>query len=244
VLLLPSRRLKIEHPDLPNARRVREPTLPAPGIAIAFDSPEEEAKMLESHVPPDPKPSPPPCGPLTELAEGAEPARRLTGDEYGDAFTAGYSLTLRFLVSRGAALHDAEEIAQAAWAKGWECRGQLRNPSHVAVWVNSIAKNMLLNHYDRQQRTRSSDTEATRCGHSRIQDALEVGALLRKCKPKDRALLRLHYIEGYTTAEIAQAVGMTPTAIRLRLMRIRNSIQRKRHVWWAHNGNGGRPKER
>ena len=47
-----------------------------------------------------------------------------------------------FSVSRGAALEEAEEIAQAAWARGWEYREQLRDPGLVSYWVNSIARNL------------------------------------------------------------------------------------------------------
>jgi len=37
---------------------------------------------------------------------------------------------------------EAEEIAQAAWVRGWEYREQLRDPGLVGYWVNSIARNL------------------------------------------------------------------------------------------------------
>jgi len=36
---------------------------------------------------------------------------------YAEAFQTGFGATRRFLISRGAALEEAEEIAQAAWAE-------------------------------------------------------------------------------------------------------------------------------
>src|SRR6516225_5105228 len=62
--------------------------------------------------------------------------------EYAEAYRSGYTVTRRFLLSRGAALEEAEEIAQAAWARGWEHRDQLRDPGLVGFWVNSIARNL------------------------------------------------------------------------------------------------------
>src|SRR5579864_3227657 len=63
-------------------------------------------------------------------------------NDYAEAFEAGFPATRRFLLSRGAGLEEAEEIAQAAWARGWEYRDQLRDPALVGFWVNSIARNL------------------------------------------------------------------------------------------------------
>ena len=61
-------------------------------------------------------------------------------EQYAVAFQTGYGVTRRFLISRGAPQDEAEEIAQAAWARGWEYRDQLRDPGLVGFWVNSIAR--------------------------------------------------------------------------------------------------------
>src|SRR5579884_3707326 len=63
-------------------------------------------------------------------------------NDYGEAFEAGYGATRRFLMAHGAPLEDAEEIAQAAWVRGWEYRDQLRDPGMVGFWVNAIARNL------------------------------------------------------------------------------------------------------
>jgi len=51
--------------------------------------------------------------------------------DYAVAFENGYGATRRFLLSRGAGFEEADEIAQAAWVRGWEYREQLRDPSLV-----------------------------------------------------------------------------------------------------------------
>jgi DNA-directed RNA polymerase specialized sigma24 family protein len=51
-------------------------------------------------------------------------------------------MTVRFLESRGSARDSAEEIAQAAWVRGWERIEQLRDVAMVFTWVNTIALNI------------------------------------------------------------------------------------------------------
>jgi DNA-directed RNA polymerase specialized sigma24 family protein len=66
----------------------------------------------------------------------------LTRERYGEAYQKGFDLTVRFLLSRGAWRDNASEVAQAAWARGWEHLIQLRNERLVLTWVNTIALNL------------------------------------------------------------------------------------------------------
>src|ERR1700679_3994103 len=141
--------------------------------------------------------------------------------EYAQAFETGYSGTRRFLLSRGAPLDEAEEIAQAAWARGWEFRDQLRDPGLVSYWVNSIARNLFRARFRAPLQTEMEDVNAA---YTLDVDAIEVLRLLDRCSQRDRALLE-QSLEGYSAEEIALAEGITPTGIRVRLLRIRNSLR-------------------
>lgn len=44
--------------------------------------------------------------------------------------------------------------------------------------------------------------------------------------PKDRAVIHLHYYEGYSTDEIAQILGQRPGTIRSRLSRAREKLRK------------------
>jgi DNA-directed RNA polymerase specialized sigma24 family protein len=57
-------------------------------------------------------------------------------------------------------------------------------------------------------------------------DAIEVLRLLDRCSQRDRALLE-QSLEGYSAEEIALAEGITPTGIRVRLLRIRSALREK-----------------
>src|SRR5258708_17431342 len=66
----------------------------------------------------------------------------MTRDEYGKAYSRGFDLTVRLLLSRGAPRDRAREVAQAAWVRGCERLAPLRNEELVATWVNTIALNV------------------------------------------------------------------------------------------------------
>ena len=144
-------------------------------------------------------------------------------NDYANAFENGYSATRRFLLARGAPLEEAEEIAQAAWARGWEFRDQLRDPGLVSYWVNSIARNLFRARFRAPIQTEIEDGNAA---YTLDLDAIEVGRLLDRCPQRDRELLE-QSLEGYSAEEIARTEGITPTGIRVRMLRIRQTLRDK-----------------
>jgi len=144
-------------------------------------------------------------------------------EEYAEAFQAGYGATRRFLISRGAPLDEAEEIAQAAWARGWEYREQLRDPGLVGYWVNSIARNLFRARFRSPMSVPLEDQDPA---YAFDTDAIELRRLLDRCSRRDRALLE-KTLEGYSAEEIAQDAGITSTGIRVRLLRVRQSLRQK-----------------
>jgi RNA polymerase sigma factor (sigma-70 family) len=142
-------------------------------------------------------------------------------DDYADAFESGYCATRRFLLARGAPIEDAEEIAQAAWVRGWEYRNQLRDPGLVGYWVNSIARNLLRARFRRPLTTPIEDLNPS---YTMDLDLIELNRMLEHCPRNDRALLK-RSLEGYSAEEIARSAGITSTGIRVRLLRIRQSLR-------------------
>jgi RNA polymerase sigma-70 factor (ECF subfamily) len=149
----------------------------------------------------------------------------MTTEEYGNAYQRGFNLTVRFLVSRGLAYDAALDTAQAAWAKGWERRGQLRDPNLVLTWTNSIALNIHRTFLRREPQTQTLPELAA---PPRLNvAAIDAKTILNSCKPNDRIVLHSHYIEGYKVQEIAEQHGWTETAVRIRLLRARRSVEKK-----------------
>jgi len=155
----------------------------------------------------------------------------MTQEQYADAYSRGFDVTRRFLVSRGVSGDTAEEAAQAAWARGWECRDQLRDPKRLVTWVNTIALNLFRNWFRRRETSLRPEHQAPphmcfpkACGQASLQ-AIDIGRALASCAPDDREVIEKHYLAGYTSAELGQQKGCTAGAVRIRLLRARRRIR-------------------
>ncbi len=149
----------------------------------------------------------------------------MTREEYGSAYQRGFPLTVRFLISRGLAYDSALDTAQAAWTKGWEHLTQLRDPSLVLTWTNSIALNIHRSYLRREPQTQKLPDLVAPPRMNLA--AIDAGRILDNCRPNDRVVLEGHYIEGYKVQEIAERHGWTETAVRIRLLRARRSVVRR-----------------
>jgi RNA polymerase sigma factor (sigma-70 family) len=149
----------------------------------------------------------------------------MTREEYGSAYQRGYGLTVRFLVSRGLTYDSAQETAQAAWVKGWERLGQLRDSKMILTWMNSIALNLHRSYVRREPFLQTLPELPT---PPRINlAAIDVRRILQTCKKNERLVLQRHYLEGYKVQEIARAHGWTETAVRIRLLRARRAVGKR-----------------
>jgi RNA polymerase sigma-70 factor (ECF subfamily) len=146
-----------------------------------------------------------------------------TTEHFAAAYRLGFSRTVRFLQSSGVQHEQAEELAQAAWSRGWECRAQLKNPAAIGVWVNSIAKNLLRVDYRRRKTVEELTDDCATINAST--DAMALAELLAHCNDEDRTLLVRHYMEGWSSNELAPALGISPVSVRVRLLRIKNSLR-------------------
>jgi RNA polymerase sigma-70 factor (ECF subfamily) len=145
---------------------------------------------------------------------------------YGQAYEQGYRRTVRLLRSRGSNIDRAEDLAQAAWVRGWQKLDQLRDESMLLSWVNSIAINYHRSgKYDESRFQPLSDV----CGRVGIDLApLEAQRVLTFCGHADQALFELQLC-GLTTEEIADRQGVSATTIRVRLFRARRAVRENLH---------------
>ncbi|MFN9262506.1 MAG: RNA polymerase sigma factor [Acidobacteriota bacterium] len=148
----------------------------------------------------------------------------LTANQFAAAYRGFFHQTVNYLRASGSNAERAEEIAQAAWARGWECREQLRDVSAVQSWVCTIARN--LRHMDfRKARTMQNLTETA----ATIQPdprPLYLQQILRPLPKPDRSLLLATYIDGRTSGELGAQLGISPVAVRVRVARAKSSVRK------------------
>jgi RNA polymerase sigma-70 factor, ECF subfamily len=160
----------------------------------------------------------------------------MTQEGYGQAYQQGFGRTVRLLRSRGASMDHAEDVAQAAWLRGWQKRDQLRDARLIATWVNAIALNYHRRRSRDEARYQALPNSEPR-GHIGIDLApLDAAKILKFCVPRDRMLFEQE-LNGLTTMEIARNQGVSATAIRIRLSRARRAIR----VRWKAAGSAAVP---
>jgi len=166
---------------------------------------------------------------------GTPPAANwpITPEAFEDAYRSGFGRITRFMMSKGISVDRAEELAQIAWTKGWERRRQLRNSAAIVPWIKKIALNTLRNSL------RLPPHEELLDGCKKIPlgpvDTISVGIEARRiqadCKEYDGSILREHYLEGYSSQEIAKRHIATAGAIRVRLLRARRRLKKQFGAW-------------
>ncbi|MEZ5364771.1 MAG: RNA polymerase sigma factor [Bryobacterales bacterium] len=150
----------------------------------------------------------------------------MTHQEFSNAYSDNFSLTRRFLLSRGMSAPRADELAQAAWSKAWERRGQLRELSSVAAWVNTIALNLLRGEIRKsapQVELVDRDEPVT----SSVDEHLDAERAMEALGEQDRQLMLWHIVAGLTSAEIAERSKLSAVAVRVRLHRAKLQLRQR-----------------
>lgn len=122
----------------------------------------------------------------------------------------------------------ARDLAQEAFVQAYLKLGQLRAPERFAGWLRQIATNA----YRSARRHREVATvvlEAAEGIAAPQPDDTELavrGALARLRAP-ERLALTLHYIDGYSHAEIAGFLSLRPETVKTRLARARQHLRQE-----------------
>ena len=163
----------------------------------------------------------------------------LTCIEFSEVYKSSFQSTRGLLLSRGIGVTLADELAQAAWARAWERRAQLREKARVVGWVGTIALNLLRNEMrrytdylpllDSQMPSAGSEN-----GCSKVVSKVDLDRALKWLTAEDKRLLISSVIGGWTSRESAEHANLSPGAVRVRLHRAKRMVQERKRIMDKH----------
>jgi RNA polymerase sigma-70 factor (ECF subfamily) len=137
-----------------------------------------------------------------------------------------YALALRLMASRP----EAEELTQDVFVAAWRQLPTYRGEGQLATWLHGIAVRLcrqrwrsLLRRWRREERyAREAYAHAVRAAIPTADVALEEA--LAALPARVRMALVLHAIEGYSQAETATLMGISPGTVKAHVHRARALI--------------------
>lgn len=145
----------------------------------------------------------------------------------GDELLGRHQSSVRSFLRRRAGA-DADELAQRTFLAFLEAKGRFRCESSVRTYLIGIAQRQLYEHYRRNARDTRIVTDVSLWGEDAASPLVMLTAVERENKlrrllehiPADlRVVVRLHYWDGLTGAEIASLLDVPPGTIASRLRR-------------------------
>jgi RNA polymerase sigma-70 factor (ECF subfamily) len=158
---------------------------------------------------------------IGELDELVTAAKRNDPEALGTLCERFFPQVYRFMISRVASPEDAEDLASEVCVRVVASLPKQRG--FFPAWLFRIARNLVTDHYRREASRRDSlpidDEIAARVpGKGEIDLKLlldhELEEALTRLTPEQEEVIRLRFVEGYETAEIAEIQGRAPGAVR------------------------------
>ena len=124
---------------------------------------------------------------------------------------------------------DAEDIMQEVFMKRLYQAPAFQSPDHERRWLFRVALNQCRDEWKRSRRTELPLDEAVLISvPPEDRDILEQVAALPE---KLRTVIHLHYYEGYSLEEIASLLGVSLSAVKMRMKRGRDALRNRLEEW-------------
>ncbi len=119
---------------------------------------------------------------------------------------------------------DCADAVQEALLKAWSKRDTLRQPLYFRTWLTRILINECKTALRKRKRLQPTDPArlpepAPAEARSPLADAIDA------LEPHDRSPLVLHYLEGYSVAELARLLRLPQGTVKCRLHRARRKLR-------------------
>lgn len=123
---------------------------------------------------------------------------------------------------------DADDIAQDVFFKLFTSGGSFDSDEHVKAWLIRCAVNRsrnILRSYWHRFSEPLEKAGSIEYSDNKDRDTYISSAMFMKLSRRNRAVIYLHYFEGYSISEISGLLGISETAVSTRLMRGRKQLK-------------------
>lgn len=169
-----------------------------------------------------------------ELITLVERARQGDATAFSHLVTQHWRFVYTICLSHVGHAAEAEDLTQEVFARVSHDLADLRAPDKFLPWLQQATRNVC-RMWRRRQRATSEPLDtiaeiddpgaAARLRRSELGEI--VRAMLVQVSPLSREVLALHYLAGYSEAELAVAFGVAPATIKSRLREAREQAKRK-----------------
>ena len=119
---------------------------------------------------------------------------------------------------------EAEDVVQEGLLKAWRKLGTLREDRAFGAWLTRIVANTAVAKARRRRIFEPIDGVALKAVDSSVDHRIDVGRLLARLAPRQRAVLHLTTVEGLTDHEIGEALGISKSSVRVHRLRARRRL--------------------
>jgi len=172
------------------------------------------------------------------VSDDAELLARIRGgatDEFAELVRRHQSRVFAILHRYERDLHRVEDLAQETFLKAWRALDQFDGRAPFEHWLSRIAVRTAIDHVRREQRRRNeiglSDLgedalnwlqDGNPAKEPNARDSAEILHMaLRGLSPSDRAVIVMQELEGRSVREMAEILGISGVAVRVRALRAR-----------------------
>lgn len=120
---------------------------------------------------------------------------------------------------------DAQDICQTVFLKLLQKPQAFSSPEHEKAWIIRTTINACKDHLKSHWRKTTVPIEAAQHVPAPAAEPGSILASVNLLPPKYRAVIYLHYYEGYTAPEIAQLLGRLPSTVNTQLRRGREQLK-------------------